>query len=500
MPTFSTHSFAFQDGKGTLDAVKAAAQFVSEGQTWVVEADIRSYFDNIPHDLLLLRLQNRFQDNTFLDLLMKYLKVPVLKDGEININQRGVIQGSAISPLLGNLYLDELDRFCEDSGLSFIRFGDDLKVFTTSYETGSQILNTLISFLENTLQLPLAKEKCGVFPAVNHRLLGYQLVQTANGLEIQKFTKRKQSEYSTWHSSSLQKRDDAYHLIGNGILTKKDFALLFENETVKANLPVECIHNINVYSDIVFSSGFFQYANRNQLTVNFFDQYGIFQGSYVPERAVGHLKIALAQIRAYSNEQQRLYLAKQIIAAGVHNFRANVRHYGKHNINSVFQDAKNQLSEYEKQIQAATLVADILLLEAKARKLYFSIYNDMLPDDDFTFINRSRRPPKDPINALISFGNMYLYNEIARQIYQSPLDIRISFLHSIGRRNRSLNLDLAEIFKPLIVDRVIFSIINLRMISETNYFTRDEESGAVLLNHDRKRLFLTKLREKCSSL
>ena len=102
-----------------------------------------------------------------------------------------------------------------------------------------------------------------------------------------------------------------------------------------------------------------------------------------------------------------------------------------------------------------------MLVEARARELYYRMINEIISNEDFHFTIRTKRPPKDPINALISFENVYLYNRIATEINKTSLDIRIGFVHFTTNRSQSLNLDLADIFKPIIVDRVIFSLINV---------------------------------------
>lgn len=130
----------------------------------------------------------------------------------------------------------------------------------------------------------------------------------------------------------------------------------------------------------------------------------------------------------------------------------------------------------------------LLMLEARARESYYSCFDSFLSDSGFRFDSRSRRPPKNEINAMLSFGNVLLYNLIATEINKTPLDIRVGFLHATNRRPESLNLDMAEAYKPLIVDRTVFSVINLKSIRPTDFDRRP--NGSVYLNENGKRTFL----------
>ena len=113
----------------------------------------------------------------------------------------------------------------------------------------------------------------------------------------------------------------------------------------------------------------------------------------------------------------------------------------------------------------------------------------------FVFEKRTRRPPLNEVNALISFGNVFLYQRIATEIRKTPLDIRIGFVHSAGNRNESLNLDIAEIFKPTIVDRAIFTLIHRMELSKVEHFETSED-GAVFLNKIGKKIFIKELEKK----
>lgn len=141
----------------------------------------------------------------------------------------------------------------------------------------------------------------------------------------------------------------------------------------------------------------------------------------------------------------------------------------------------------------AKSVEQLMMLEARARQKYYGSFNNIIRNCDFTFVQRTRRPPKDRLNALLSFGNVVLYNLVLEFICQSQLDPRIGVVHSTTKRSASLNLDFADIFKPIIVDRVIFTLVNTRRLSREDFESRD---GGVMLTAHGKRIFVRALEEK----
>ncbi len=136
----------------------------------------------------------------------------------------------------------------------------------------------------------------------------------------------------------------------------------------------------------------------------------------------------------------------------------------------------------------------LLLLEARTKELYYDCFDGFLRKDGFTFEKRTRRPPQNEINALLSFGNMVLYGQFAAKINRSPLDVRIGFVHATNRRMESLNLDLADVYKPLLVDRTALALINRNALRK-HHFTQTE-NGGVYLTDEGRRIFLAAMYEK----
>lgn len=152
------------------------------------------------------------------------------------------------------------------------------------------------------------------------------------------------------------------------------------------------------------------------------------------------------------------------------------------------------LSSDIKKMNECKSVDDLLLVEARCRELYYSAFNVILEAPEFVFSKRTKQPPMDKINALISFGNTLLYNRFQQLIWKTSLDSRIGVFHAANKRHYSLNLDFADLFKPIIVDRIIFSLINRKQLNRDSFEQR--ENGAVYLSSTGKRIFIEQFEEK----
>jgi CRISPR-associated endonuclease Cas1 len=179
--------------------------------------------------------------------------------------------------------------------------------------------------------------------------------------------------------------------------------------------------------------------------------------------------------------------------AGLHNIKANLKYYDKRKDISLGKYIE-VIANCIKEMTDCQDVEKMLLIEARARQTYMSAFNNILAYDEFRFTCRSKRPPKDELNSLISFGNTLMYNNFLQLIWKSSLDSRIGVIHSTNRRNHSLNLDFADIFKPVISDRVIFSLINNRQLRVDEHF--EHEGEGVFLNATGKRIFLNEFEDK----
>jgi len=172
-----------------------------------------------------------------------------------------------------------------------------------------------------------------------------------------------------------------------------------------------------------------------------------------------------------------------------------LRYYYKRTKQVELQITINEVTAIMTELKACSGLEELMMLEARAKQKYLQAFDYMVADEAYPFEKRTRRPPRNELNALISFGNVFLYQRIATEIQKTALDIRIGFAHATNNRSESLNLDIAEIFKPIIVDRAIFTIIHNMEINKSEHFEKTEDGG-VYLNKIGKKIFIHELEQK----
>ncbi len=206
------------------------------------------------------------------------------------------------------------------------------------------------------------------------------------------------------------------------------------------------------------------------------------------------MKTQIKQMQIYQDTKERLAIARKLEIASIANLRANLRYYGRRKESQILTQAVEQMSDYVKKLNEAQDVNGLMLIEAQARQKYYQCFNEILDSQEFVFTKRTRRPPKDSLNSMISFGNTMLYQRIANEINRTSLDIRIGFVHAAGFRPESLNLDIADLFKPILVDRTIFTLVNRKMIHAVDFIEVEQEG--IFISGEGKRLFIREFERK----
>ena len=173
-PLFSEHSYGFRPGRSAHDAVKAAQTYIADGKDWVVDIDLKSFFDEVNHDILMRRVAEVVRDKRMLKLIGSYLRAGFLEGGKKTATTKGVPQGGPLSPLLANIYLDALDRELEERGLSFCRYADDCNIYVSSRKAAERVFESATAWIEKHLKLPVNRDKSDSGRPWDRQFLGYQ--------------------------------------------------------------------------------------------------------------------------------------------------------------------------------------------------------------------------------------------------------------------------------------------------------------------------------------
>ena len=174
-PYFSDSSYGFRPGRSAHDAVLKARHYGEEGYRFVVDLDLEKFFDTVNHDMLMARVARRVEDKRLLKLIRAYLTSGIMHEGIIEDHTEGVPQGSPLSPLLGNILLDELDKELERRGHRFCRYADDSNVYVKSKKAGERVMGSLTHFIEKRLRLKVNRNKSAVGRPWTRKFLGYSM-------------------------------------------------------------------------------------------------------------------------------------------------------------------------------------------------------------------------------------------------------------------------------------------------------------------------------------
>lgn len=282
------------------------------------------------------------------------------------------------------------------------------------------------------------------------------------------------------------------YIFQNGELVRKDNTLLFKNEERQRYIPVENVNDIYIFGEVDVNKRFLEFASQKEICVHFFNYYGYYVGTFYPREHLNAGHVIIKQAEHYIDTGKRLWLAKAFVRGSIGQMQQVLKYYrnrvnnGRDHIETVIA----MLDEQHERLEPLGRIEEVMAVEGNAREWYYSAFDVIMGNPDFVFEKRSRRPPLNRLNALISFGNSICYTMVLCEIYKTFLDPRIGYLHASNFRRFTLNLDIAEIFKPIVVDRLIFTLINKRMVTKKDF---DEQLDGIFLNEEGRRKFVEEL-------
>jgi len=285
---------------------------------------------------------------------------------------------------------------------------------------------------------------------------------------------------------------ETIYVFSSGRLKRKDNTLFFETENGdKKFIPVENVKEIFAFGEIDINTKALNFLAQKEIILHYFNYYGYYTGSFYPREHYNSGYMILKQAEAYLNEEERLFLAKRFIEGAAKNTLKILKYYRRRG-----KQLQNQIKEIERlitELKKYNFVDKAMAIEGQIKQTYYEAFDSMLENSEFRFEERSKRPPKNELNAMISFANSLIYTYVLSEIYQTHLDPRIGYLHTTNYRRFTLNLDVAEIFKPVIGDRTVISLINKSVIKSTDF---ERKFDGIMLNEKGKRKLLEALENR----
>lgn len=287
----------------------------------------------------------------------------------------------------------------------------------------------------------------------------------------------------------------SYYLFNPGRLSRKNHTIQFmpvpgdDPSPAPRYLPVEGISAMYVFGSVDANSAFFNFLGRNHIPVHFFDYHEHYTGSFSPREYLLAGQVLISQADAYRSAKKRLHIAHALVDAAVFNMMKNLRYYA--NRGRDLTEPLRQLDALRSSLDTTSSVPELMGLEGNCRQIYYTSFEEII--DGFAWEGRRKRPPQNELNALVSFGNALCYTICLDAIYNTQLNPTISFLHEPGVRRYSLALDLAEIFKPVLVDRLIFRMCNRNEIRDEHFDLVDD---ACFLSERGRKVFVKAWEER----
>lgn len=296
------------------------------------------------------------------------------------------------------------------------------------------------------------------------------------------------------------------YLFSNGRLRRRDNTLWFykaaEAEATtgdggssrgrhKTVIPIETVDALHCFGEVDLNSKVIVFLARHRVPVHVYDYHGHYAATLYPREYLLSGRLTVAQVRHYLSPKRRLRIARAFVEAALFNIRRNLLYFRKRVPDAADIEAALAVVEREAdRVPIETSIPELMAAEGRARDAYYGAWPAILGVEAaarFPFEGRTRRPPSNALNAAISFGNALCYAACVKALYRTALNPTISYLHEPGDRRYSLALDLAEVFKPVLVDRLLFRLIKTGQLQPRHF---EPYLGGVYLTERGRRTYV----------
>ena len=552
-PIFETNyedeSFGFRKGYSRETAARQINKLYEEGFKWIVDADIKQYFDSVNHDLLFEKLNQIVKEKRVIDLLTKWIQAEYIVNGKKNRVSKGLVQGSVVSPMLANIYLDKFDEDLKKEGYKLIRYADDFIIMTKEKPEAEQALKLTKEILKS-LQLEINEQKTTVksfdegfkylgyiflksliVPASNKdtsRLtgisragdlsresldkiytltkiktlpgkektndetkldsseIGAALLEALNkkGITLDDFLKSQSetvnkspipgeeevekiilSEEEEFENEETEKEENpagsnktevpaspqiisfkrTLYIQEQGAVLKKEAErfIIIKNETELLNVPVIKVSQIIIFGTCTITPAVMQLCIKKLIPITLLSSRGKYYGS-IESTFANNADFERLQIFRTLDEQFLLQFAKSIITGKITNQKTILQRFLKRSKDDEIEEAVNSLNHVLKRIDSAKTIDDVRGYEGVSASYYFRVYGRLFNKSagfyKENFI-RTRRPPLDPVNSLLSFGYTMIAANIFSFVKARGLNPYCGYMHSIRPGHRAIVSD-----------------------------------------------------------
>lgn len=286
---FQKHSYGFRPQRNAHQAVAQSLKNINSGYQCIVDIDLKSFFDEVEHYVLLELIYKKVKCRPAMKLLRSFLRAPILINGKLHKRKKGVPQGSPLSPLLSNILLNELDKELEKRGHRYVRYADDFSIYVRSKKSAKRVGNSIYKFLRDKLRLPINRKKSGIRKPLDFQVLGFGYVPTYKKGEKGKY--QLVADPSKWKEFKTKLK----------YLTKKTIPASFEERISRINLLVRGWINYFRPASIQAKLKKLEEWLRNRL------RYCIWHQWKKPERKRKNLiRLGIDQVQAYAWSRTRM--------------------------------------------------------------------------------------------------------------------------------------------------------------------------------------------------
>ncbi|XHX79465.1 MAG: CRISPR-associated endonuclease Cas1 [Stenomitos frigidus ULC029] len=509
----SPATYAYRPGYSTHLAVAHVMEFYCQQPVWVLKTDIQKFFDQLSWSLLLHQVEQLGLAPLVVRLIEQQLKSGMVIDRRYVRTNQGVLQGGVLSGALANLYLSEFDRQCLAAGLLLVRYGDDCLVVCPSWTAANRALTLMQGWLED-LYLTLQPEKTQIFaPDESFIFLGYHFA--AGNAELPERASAGHSEASKPRTggtggrppqvcslvkvprSSRTFKPESYwsepmttlYVTDQGAYVRvqhKQFQV-YHDDTLKISVPVNRVTHIVLFGCSNLSHGAVSLCLQHKIPVLYLSSKGRYFGQ-LQTTGQAQVRYLILQVQRSFDPAFIQNQARAIVLAKLHNSRVFLQRLNRRRKTDVATQAIADLAQLMQQAETAASVEALLGYEGQGANLYFQAFATLLKGS-FEFERRTRRPPTDPVNSLLSLGYTLLSQNIHSMVEVAGLHTHFGNLHTPRDNHPALVSDLVEEFRALVVDSLVAYLINSN-IFKADDFTPPDERGGVYLHPDGLKRFL----------